>query len=694
MSKKKKAKKAKTPKIKTLADFRPAEITAVCKMRFRMGYAVAETAKESGLPRGLVREIENALIHAVGSGETKGLKPAQIKAVKAYLAKKQEPARANAKDLEPRIDTNKREGKKKIAEEPAAKPDLPARQLVADVNIANITALTNVRSGDLKGKAFDELVESIRANGVLEPLILCSARSGGPDGRKYWLVCGYRRFLAAQKAGLDTVPAVVYIKPLTREQRIDIQLEENLRREDLNPADEAAVIRKYIDAHKISVEEMALRIGKSEGFVRGRLKISRLHKSLLKKLRDGKLEVRKALYLAAIEDQKKLAKSLAETHDPDEFLGQSFEAMKRAVEGYALNLLSAAPFNIHQDNLLPHCGSCAFCEKRSDRLEDLFGETIDEKDARCCDLKCWREKHLTTVDAEVDKLVAAFGVALMTEADFKAGVAWHEWDRQAWRYLGVWAKDNAALKAACRDGCPHLRIWGGSLAQVGQGDIIGAHVFCNNDECGKEKPKSEAKPAAEMTPAERKKDDAEKQVAREEQLARRVREWAWEWTREWLGGRVELDGIDGTNPIDRMFFAIILRAAEKWFADWVRESFFPSAQADGFVDDSLPKHEIAQNIIGKLVIGNDLGIDLFALAKFAGIDLHEEFKPSAEFLTLYQTTQLHRLVRQTGWDKFLPENWPKLCKRELIEALLAIAPDDLAKCHVPAELKKLFEEQK
>jgi ParB-like chromosome segregation protein Spo0J len=95
---------------------------------------------------------------------------------------------------------------------------------------------------DAAGESFKALMESIKDKGILEPVLIT------PKDDKYLLLCGERRFLAAQKLGHESIPARVVNAVTQRDEILAIQLTENLQREDLNPIDQANGIRAFFQA--------------------------------------------------------------------------------------------------------------------------------------------------------------------------------------------------------------------------------------------------------------------------------------------------------------------------------------------------------------------------------------------------------------------------------------------------------------
>ena len=102
------------------------------------------------------------------------------------------------------------------------------------LSLESIIVEEQIRSGiDTEGESFKALMESIKDRGVLEPVIVM------PKEDKYLLLCGERRYLAAQKLGLESIPARIVNTITQKDEILAYQLTENLQREDLNPMDQA-----------------------------------------------------------------------------------------------------------------------------------------------------------------------------------------------------------------------------------------------------------------------------------------------------------------------------------------------------------------------------------------------------------------------------------------------------------------------
>jgi ParB family chromosome partitioning protein len=136
---------------------------------------------------------------------------------------------------------------------------------------------------DVPRHELDELTESIRMHGVLQPLVVTPAA----DGKGYLLIAGERRLQAARLAGLGAVPAVVRLAD--ERQSLELALVENLQREDLDPLEAAEGYRQLVDDFGLTHEEVARRVGKSRPTVSNTLRLLKLPATVRQALASGKL---------------------------------------------------------------------------------------------------------------------------------------------------------------------------------------------------------------------------------------------------------------------------------------------------------------------------------------------------------------------------------------------------------------------
>jgi len=142
--------------------------------------------------------------------------------------------------------------------------------------------------------ALNELAESIKDHGILEPIIVKKSIRG------YDLVAGERRTKAAKIAGLNTVPAI--IRDFTDQQMMEIALIENIQREDLSPIEEAIAYKNYIDSTGYTQEEVANKFGKSRSYITNLLGLLTLPKYVQKEVTNGSISMSHARILSKIED--------------------------------------------------------------------------------------------------------------------------------------------------------------------------------------------------------------------------------------------------------------------------------------------------------------------------------------------------------------------------------------------------------
>ena len=150
--------------------------------------------------------------------------------------------------------------------------------------------------------ALNELAESIKRQGIVQPIVV---REGGAT--KYEIIAGERRWRAAQRAALETVPVVV--KQVSDESAIAMSLIENIQREDLNPMEEAEALNRLLDEFQLSHQELADAVGKSRVAVTNYLRLNGLSPKVKGFVVSGALEMGHARALLSLSnaDQDKLA---------------------------------------------------------------------------------------------------------------------------------------------------------------------------------------------------------------------------------------------------------------------------------------------------------------------------------------------------------------------------------------------------
>jgi ParB family chromosome partitioning protein len=146
---------------------------------------------------------------------------------------------------------------------------------------------------DFSPSALEELANSIRAQGIIQPIVVRSKEDGN-----YEIIAGERRFRAAKLAGLTTIPAL--IRELPNEAVIAIALIENIQREDLNPIEEAIAMQRLISEFSLTHEQVANAVGKSRVAVTNLLRLLSLPEQIKSMLAEGKLEMGHARALLSL----------------------------------------------------------------------------------------------------------------------------------------------------------------------------------------------------------------------------------------------------------------------------------------------------------------------------------------------------------------------------------------------------------
>lgn len=153
----------------------------------------------------------------------------------------------------------------------------------------------------------DELAQSIKVNGVVQPILVRKQGSG------YELVAGERRWRASQRAGLTKIPAVV--KDISDDKVLELALVENIQRQELNAVEEAKAYRKLIDSIGLTQEMVASRVGKDRTFIANYLRLLKLPDDIQDLVSNEKISVGHARALLMADDpdvQRRVARSIME----------------------------------------------------------------------------------------------------------------------------------------------------------------------------------------------------------------------------------------------------------------------------------------------------------------------------------------------------------------------------------------------
>ncbi|HSV31090.1 MAG TPA: ParB/RepB/Spo0J family partition protein [Atribacteraceae bacterium] len=174
---------------------------------------------------------------------------------------------------------------------------------IRDVDVSSLRGNSSQPRHHMNEENLVDLTESIRMHGILQPILARKSDNG------YEIIAGERRWRAAIKAGLKTIPVI--IEEFSEEEKLEVALIENLQREDLNPIDLAKGIKRLVDEFLITQEEVARRIGKKRPTITNLLRLLELPEEIQAMVEASRLALGHARVLAGIDDRE-LQVSLAQ----------------------------------------------------------------------------------------------------------------------------------------------------------------------------------------------------------------------------------------------------------------------------------------------------------------------------------------------------------------------------------------------
>jgi ParB family chromosome partitioning protein len=151
---------------------------------------------------------------------------------------------------------------------------------------------------DMRQDSLEELAKSIKAQGVVQPIVARPLGDDGSGSTRYEIIAGERRWRAAQMAGLAEIPAV--IRPVEDEAAIAMALIENIQRENLNPLEEAGALQRLVDEFDLTHAEAAEAVGRSRASVSNLLRLLELSEKVKALLESRELEMGHARALLAL----------------------------------------------------------------------------------------------------------------------------------------------------------------------------------------------------------------------------------------------------------------------------------------------------------------------------------------------------------------------------------------------------------
>jgi ParB family transcriptional regulator, chromosome partitioning protein len=173
---------------------------------------------------------------------------------------------------------------------------------VREIDLARIKPNPNQPRMHFDEEALDELAESIRQRGVLQPILL------RPDGEDYLIIAGERRWRAAQRARIHSIPAIV--REIDDSTTAELALIENIQRQDLNPLEEAEGYRQLMQSHGHSQDDVGRIVHKSRSHVANLLRLLDLPEFVRESLLKGDISMGHARAVATSEDPEDLTREI------------------------------------------------------------------------------------------------------------------------------------------------------------------------------------------------------------------------------------------------------------------------------------------------------------------------------------------------------------------------------------------------
>ena len=219
-------------------------------------------------------------------------------------------------------------------------PDEPMASLsgaasIQELSISLIQPNPNQPRREFDEERLEELASSIRALGLVQPITVQELGGG-----QYQIISGERRWRAAQRAGLERLPA--YIRPVRAEELMELALVENIQREDLNAIEIALAYQQIIDLQQLKQEELAERVGKKRTTVANYLRLLRLPAEIQLGLTQRLIDMGHARALLQIEDTERQLELYALIQQ-EQLSVRAVEALARAVQQGGEELPTAKP---------------------------------------------------------------------------------------------------------------------------------------------------------------------------------------------------------------------------------------------------------------------------------------------------------------------------------------------------------------
>lgn len=349
----------------------------------------------------------------------------------------------------------------KASKNKAASPaelESPEVHILRTMSIANDPNNTRTR---YHKESLHDLAQSIKTYGVIQPITV------RPDADGWMVVCGHRRLEASRIAGLTEIPAI--IRNLSDDEAMEIQVLENLQREDVSPIDEAKAFASLLK--RGSIEEISVRIGKSKKYVSDRVRLNNLNALGQALVNNGILPIGHAILISKLEEkqQREVLNACTFGHDfeneaEDQDLDldnievtDNYDAVQRLIHN-TFRYFTRATFNTEDPDLHPEAGSCTVCPKRTKNQQLLFEEITAED--LCTDGACFRLKTKLGEQQRIAEAIAKYGNIPQAKA--------HPYDSGSVSFKG----ENCAFETSMKKGLIPVLIKEGNGHKLQAGDVV------------------------------------------------------------------------------------------------------------------------------------------------------------------------------------------------------------------------------
>lgn len=362
-----------------------------------------------------------------------------------------------------------------------------------NIQVADAKLSATNAKGRNEGKAFEELVASIKEKGVLTPILIRETSKG-----KYEVIAGNRRLAAAKEAGLKEIPAQV--AEMTDVEAQEAQIVENLQREDIHPLEEAEAciqLIKTTDDFKI----LAAKLGKSESYIRNRIMLCNLADEIKKAYREAVLNDGQALEISRLSATGDQQKALTHVKQNQSWGGKilSVKDLKSWIDQTFFDELAFQPW-LKSKEAMAAVGPCHECPKET---STLFGEV---KEGACTTSRCHSRKMKKYVDWMKEQTPGLVLVSKEMYGGHKAGVL-GEYDYK--KVVKDAKNSKPALIVAGKDRGKLISV---NVTKMPVGQMTPEEKVKHEEEVKKEKIESDKRQAAKKEKENRKMEGALKNI--------------------------------------------------------------------------------------------------------------------------------------------------------------------------------------